>query len=191
MVNKIRILSLDPSTSAFGICKADLCLETSKIEIITLHVEQTESEKLKGVNKSSDDIRRARLVCTAMLEHAKDCRLAISEIPFYNPTGYAAANYNSGLVVGVLASLPIPLIQVFPRDVKLAAVGHPQASKEEMIAWAMNLYPTAPWRMRTLKGKTVPLAVNEHLADAIAALHAGIESQQFQQAAAMYRSMAA
>jgi hypothetical protein len=35
----------------------------------------------------------------------------------------------------------------------------------------------------------VPTKANEHLADAIAAVHAGVQTQQFKQAAAIYRSM--
>lgn len=190
-MSKIRVVGMDPSTANWGIAKAEIDLNTSKIDILDLILIQTESETKKGVRKDSDDIRRAREVYAAMLLHCTGASLVISEIPFMNPGGYASANFNSGLVTGVLAACPKPVIQVFPQDVKVAAVGHKHAAKEEMIEWAMNKYPSAPWKMRTLRGKSVPVASNEHLADAIAAIHAGIETAQFEQAVSMYRAMAA
>lgn len=188
---KIKIVGFDPSTSNWGICKASLDLDTSEVFVDDLILVQTESEKNKGVRKDSDDIRRAREVHAGMIEACKGAALAICEIPFMNPGGYAAANFNSGLVTGVLASCPIPLIQVFPQDVKMLACGSRHAAKEEMIEWAMNKYPSAPWLMRKLRGNMVPTAANEHLADAIAAIHAGLNTAQFKQATSMFRAMAA
>jgi len=43
--------------------------------------------------------------------------------------------------------------------------------------------------MRTLKGKRVPTAANEHLADAVASINAGLDSTQLQQALAIYRGI--
>lgn len=188
---KIKVVGLDPSTSNFGIAKATIEINTLDIEILDLILVQTESEKLKGVRKDSDDLRRARDVYKGFMEAVKDASLVISEIPFMNPGGYAAANFNSGLVTGVLASCPRPLIQVFPQDVKMLACGSRHAAKEEMIEWAMNKYPAAPWLMRKLKGKMIPTAANEHLADAIASIHAGVRTAQFEQAVSMFRAMAA
>ena len=150
---------------------------------------ETESEAKKGVIKQSDDLRRARIVKQGMLEACEDASFAISEIPFCNPAGYAAANFNSGLVTGVLAACPIPLIQVFPAEVKQKATGIRSATKEEMIAWAMKKFPEAAWRMRTLKGRQVPTKANEHLADAVASINAGLDSQQLQQALAIYKGI--
>jgi Holliday junction resolvasome RuvABC endonuclease subunit len=120
---------------------------------------------------------------------------AIAEVPVMitsaNPRIASLANYNAGMMVGVLASLNIPLIQVFPKDVKMTATGLKDACKEEMIEWAMNKYPGAPWLMRKLRGKMVPVAANEHLADAVAAAETGLKDNQFLSALAMYRSMAA
>lgn len=188
---KINIVGFDPSTSNFGCCNASVDINTLEITVTGLSLHHTESEAKKGVIKQSDDLRRAREVREGMLEACKGAALAVSEIPFCNPQGYASANFNSGLVTGVLASLEIPLIQVFPKDVKIAAVGHPHAAKEEMIEWAVAKHPEAPWLMRKLKGKLYPTKANEHLADALAAIYAGVRTEQFKQAMAMYRSMAA
>ena len=186
---KIKIVGFDPSMSNWGICKATLDIETLEFTVDDLILVETESESKKGVIKQSDDLRRAKIVQEGMLEACADASLAISEIPFCNPAGYAGANFNSGLVTGVLASCPLPLIQVFPGEVKMKATGVRSATKGEMIDWAMNRFPNAPWKMRKLKGKMVPTNANEHLADAVASINAGLDSQQLKQAIAMYRSM--
>lgn len=188
-MRNLKVVSFDPSTSNWGICKANIDLFTSEVSIDDLILVHTESEKLKGVRKDSDDIRRAKEVRHGMMEACKGAAIAISEIPFMNPGGYPAANYNTGLVVGVLSSCPIPLIQVFPKDVKLASVGVKNAAKEEIIEWAMNKFPAAPWKMRKLRGNMVPTKDNEHLADAVAAIFAAMETAQFQQMVSMYNSM--
>lgn len=186
---KIRIVGFDPSMSNWGVCKATLDVNTMEWTVDDLILIETESESKKGVIKQSDDLRRAKIVQAGMIEACEDASFAISEIPFCNPAGYAGANFNSGLVTGVLASCPIPLIQVFPSEVKQKATGVRSATKGEMIDWAMDRFSAAPWRMRTLKGKRVPTAANEHLADAVASINAGLDSQQLQQALAIYRGM--
>lgn len=175
--------------SNWGICKATLDVQTLQFTVDDLILAETESETKKGVIKQSGDIRRAKIVKEAMIEACEDASFAISEIPFCNPAGYAGANFNSGLVTGVLAACPIPLIQVFPAEVKFKATGIRSATKDEMIAWAMKRFPDAPWRMRTLKGKQVPTKANEHLADAVASINAGLDSQQLLQALAIYKGM--
>ena len=186
---KIRIIGIDPSMSNWGMCKATLDVATMEWTVDDLILIETESESKKGVIKQSDDLRRAKIVQAGMIEACEDASFAISEIPFCNPAGYAGANFNSGLVTGVLASCPIPLIQVFPAEVKQKATGIRSATKGEMIEAAMKRFPDAPWKMRKLKGKLVPVASNEHLADAVWSINAGLDSQQLQQALAIYRGM--
>ncbi len=186
---KIRVVGFDPSTSNWGICHAVVDADTMNFTVDDFNLIQTESEVKKGVRKDSDDIRRAQEVRDGMLLACAGKSIAISEIPFMNPGGYASANFNSGLVTGVLASCPIPLIQVFPSEVKFQATGIKSATKGEMIEWAMNKFPEAPWIMRKLRGKLVPTAANEHLADAVAAIHAGIKSDQFKSMLAMGRAI--
>lgn len=188
---KIRIAGFDPSTVAWGtaICLVDS--DTLEIEVANLILTKTESEKKQGVDKSSDDLRRAQEQYRAVLEHTRGCALVVSEVPFMTPNGYAAANFNAGMVLGILASSLIPLIQVRPLEVKRAAVGHTGACKEEMIEWGISKYPNAPWITVKRGGKRVPTAANEHLADAIAVVHAGIKTTQFRQAMDLFRSMEA
>lgn len=191
----IEIVSFDPSTSNFGIAEIGVNVDTLDMEIRDLRIISTESESAKGVIKVSDNLRRARELHQGMMEALKGKAIAIAEIPLMitskMPQVASLANYNAGMMVGVLSAINIPLIQVFPKEVKLAGPGIKDACKEEMIAWAMKKYPAAPWLMRKLRGNMVPMNANEHLADAVAAAEAGIRTEQFGHALAMYRSMAA
>lgn len=188
---KLKVVGFDPSTSNFGCCNATVDIYTLEVQVTGLRLIETTSEAKKGVIKQSDDLRRAKDVRAGMLEACAGAAMAVSEIPFCNPGGYASANFNSGLVTGVLASLELPLIQVFPADVKIAAVGHRHAAKEEMIEWALAKHPEAPWLMRKLKGKLYPVAKNEHLADALAAIYAALRTEQFKQVMALYKGISA
>lgn len=195
MVKKIEVVSFDPSQSNFGIVEAAINVDTLEIDVRDMRIISTRSEASKGVIKVSDNLRRAVEINNAMQKACKGKAIAIAEIPLMittmNPQIASLANYNAGMMVGVLSAIQIPLIQVFPKDVKMAGPGIKDACKEEMIEWAMEKHPDAPWITRKFKGKIVPTAVNEHIADALAAIYAGIKTTQFSSALTMYRSMAA
>ena len=188
---KIKVIGADPSTANFGIAIASVDVLTGEYSIDDLMLIKTEPETKKGVRKDSDDLRRARVVHEAFVEACKDASMVISEIPFTDPRGYASSNFNAGLVTGVLASSPIPIIQVFPQEVKMAFCGSRHAAKEEMIAEAIARFPNAPWLLTKRGGKMVPTKANEHLADACAAINCGLQSDQFKQLTAMFRGMKA
>jgi hypothetical protein len=170
----IQVVAFDPSITNFGSCRALVDIDTLKITIEALDICKTESDSKKGVKKVSDDLRRAKLVLDAMHLLCQGRALAIAEIPLGTAAQYRDAVMNAGMMTGILASCRLPLIQVFPQDVKMHVLGKRNSSKEEMIEWGMEKYPGAPWRMRRVKApgghSLVPTADNEHLADAIAVL---------------------
>lgn len=188
-MSKIRIVGIDPALRNFGFAQATLDVHTLEYKIDNLILVESENEAGKTVRKNSDDLRRAGLLFRGLANACKGAAFAIAEVPVGSQSARAMASY--GMCVGVLAACPIPLIQVMPHEVKLAAVGHKQAAKKEMIEWAMAKHPGANWLMRKSKGVMVPINDNEHLADACAAIEAGLLTDQFQQAISMYRSMAA
>lgn len=185
----IRVVGLDPSMSNFGIVRSRVDMDTLEVEIEDMILAKTTSEARKNIVKQSDDLRRATVVRDALIEHTQHAAVVISEIPYCNPGTYASANFNAGLVTGVLASCPVPVIQVNPSEVKMAAVGHRQAGKEEMLEWALGKHPNAPWLMRKYKGTMRPIADNEHLADALATIYAGLQTNQFKQLATLFASV--
>jgi len=188
----INIVGLDPSLNNLGIVEAQIDIDTFEVKVARLMLAQppkADNATKKAVRKNSDDLRRARFLQSALTEVCRGASLAIAEVPVGSQDARAMASY--GICIGVLSSCPVPMIEVTPTEVKLSAVGKKTASKAEMIAWAMDKHPDANWKMRKRKGELVPTNDNEHLADAIAAIYAGIQTEQFKQAVSMMRAMAA
>lgn len=185
--DKVRIAGLDPSLSNFGIANVLLDLRTMTFEVENLTLICTEPEKdkklRKVVRKNCEDLDRAQILYKGMVAGTKDAWLAIAEVPVGSQSARAMASY--GVCVGVLAACPVPVISVTPTEVKMAGAGTKTATKGEMIEWAMAKYPNANWLTTKRGGVMVPTAANEHLADALAAVEAGIQTDQFQQIVAI------
>lgn len=193
MANTIKIVGLDPSLSNFGIAQCTLDIDTLEFSVDNLILVETSPEKdkkvRKQVRKNSEDLDRAQALYGGMLLGCTGAKLAIAEVPVGSQSSRAMASY--GVCLGVLAACPIPLVQVTPNEVKIAATNCKTATKEEMIEWANEKYPYANWLTHKRGGQTVLTAKNEHLADAIAAVEAGIRTDQFQQILAMMRNFIA
>jgi len=185
-MSKVKIVSLDPSLRNFGIAKITLNTATNKIvvaDLILAKPDMANKSVKKTVRKNSDDLRRARWLHSHMIRATEGAVVAIAEVPVGSQSARAMASY--GICIGVLAGLKIPLIEVTPNEVKLVSVGKKTASKAEMIEWATDKHPEGNWRTRNLKGKSVMTNDNEHLADAVAACYAGMETEQFKMMMAM------
>lgn len=184
----IRVVGLDPSMSNFGMAFMHLDLETLNLKLDSLLLIETEKKANKVVRQNSDDLRRCQEITWKYHKAVKafGAQFAFSEVP----TGAqsARAMLANGIVLGVLASCPIPLIQVQPTETKMATVGTKTASKQEMIEWSGETYPDGPWLRHKSKGQMVLSLKNEHLADATAVVHAGLKTDQFQQLRAMLNS---
>ncbi|PLC44494.1 hypothetical protein C0Q88_07390 [Ralstonia pickettii] len=190
---KLKLLGLDPSLSNFGIAKMTLDLTDMSLDLDDLVLVKTEPEqdkkKKKAVRQNSLDLERGRILHDALIVHAQGFQIAVAEVPVGSQSARAMASY--GVCIGVLAACPIPMIQVTPSEVKMAGFGVKTATKDEMIEWALQTYPAGPWLTRKTQGQLVPIAANEHLADAVAAVHAGILTDQFRQATALMRGLKA
>jgi Holliday junction resolvasome RuvABC endonuclease subunit len=193
---KLKIVGLDPSLTHTGIAIMDYDTITGTLGTPELRLIVTEPQKgKKVVRQNSDDVRRVREIIAGVHAACDGALFAVSEVPTGSQSSRSAFAF--GMVIGVLAGLPIPMIQVNPLEVKMAAVGHRQAAKEEMIEWAHEKYPAANWIRHTRAGRVKTKTgfkeykpgdlVNdcEHLADAIAVAEAGLLTDQFKQAVAM------
>lgn len=187
----INVIGIDPSLRNMGFCKATIDLDTMEVKVRDVILAETEANKktAKVVRKNCDDLDRAQILHDALVKECKGYTLAFVEVPVGSQSARAMASY--GICIGVLAACPIPMIQVTPSEVKLAATGSKHAAKQEMIEAAMIAHPNAPWLTRKSGGVIVPVAANEHLADATWAIHAGIKTPQFKQAASMLFTLAA
>lgn len=169
----LKVGGLDPSLSSFGMCKGTVT--GKKIEISEILLEQTLPTKLKGHYKNEDDLERAYKLLSAMVKFFKGCNYVAVELPVGSQTARAMTSY--GITLGVVSALKrmgIPLIIVRANEVKEIAAGK-NASKGDMIKWAMAKYPQLPWQYHAGK----PQAKNEHVADAIASIHASIYTNEF------------
>lgn len=176
----ITVVGIDPALRNFGYAVATIDLETDKIlEVTELHLGKTSDEKGKQVRRNSDDLRRAKQHVVAMKEICKGKAIAFVEVPVGSQSARAMASY--GICIGILASCPLGIVEVTPSEVKKEATGYKTATKEEMIEWAHGLFPKAPWLTRKANGKTVLKNENEHLADAIGAINAGLRTSQWAQ----------
>jgi len=168
------LVGIDAAFSNMGFARMQFDSNEKPMQnLLSLHLESTEGQHKKEVRKSSDDLRRARQLYLTMCRQCEGALFAIAEVPSGSQS--SRASWSLGIAVGVLASCPITLLQVSQLEVKMASVGKKTASKDEMIEWAMSRYPHAGWLLH--KGR--PVKANEHLADAVAIIHAGMQTDTF------------
>lgn len=185
----LKVVGLDPSLRNWGIAAGTLNTETGQLTISTLRVTQTKEVKGKQVRQNSDDLRAAKELMDGVLPFLEQANLIFVEVPVGSQSARAMASY--GICVGVLGAIRAhgtPFFEVTPTEVKKATVGSKTATKEEMISWAMKAHPNAPWPMQTIRGEQKVIAgTAEHMADATAAIHAGLLTNEYKQLAAMTR----
>ena len=166
---------LDPSLSNFGMCKGVALtsddLTYTSIQIDEIRLVTTKSDTSTQF-KNMDDIRRAQELGKAMMSFFEMVDTIYVELPVGSQSARAMASY--GICIGVCAVLGKRLVRVSAKQVKEIATNDPEATKKDMINWAYNKYPNLPWLRRKLKGQSVLTNANEHVADSIAAIHAGL-----------------
>lgn len=184
----IKAVGIDAAFANMGF--AQVTIDTQRLsngsadnEIIVckhLQLTSTAPEDQKVVRKSSDRLRRAQELREALDLQCMGNTFAFVEIP--SGTQNANAAFGLGIAVGVLASCPIPIVECNPMEVKAAVAGmrvKKGATKAEVIKWAVERWPAAPWlRVRGNKNGAL-VGANEHLADALATVVAGIKTPEF------------
>jgi hypothetical protein len=174
---KIPVLGMDPSLRNWGLASAELDLATGFLDTPNLELVCPKDLSGKQVRQNSSDLHLAEQLATEVITKARKAKVIFVEVPHGSQSARAMASY--GICVGVLGavrSLGIPLIEVTALEVKLALSNKKTATKDEMIAAAMNFYPSCTWPMH--HGKITSKA--EHVADAIGAIHAGVKTSTFQ-----------
>ena len=179
----IKLLGIDAAFANTGMALCEYELETGSIIVNELRLCKTEADKAnkKVVRKNSDDLRRTSESIDA-LDQAIDefaPSFAICEVP--TGTQSARSAWCLGIAVGVIGHVAkrVPLIQVTPKEVK-DVTGLKFPDKAEMIEWASTKHPGANWPMQTVKGvKSIVAGKAEHMADAVAVVHAGVRTTEF------------
>lgn len=183
MGTKIRVVGMDPSLRNWGIAEGTLDLDTKQVLIHKVHVINPVLPQGKQVRQNSLDLESAEQLCAASLQAVKEADAIFVEVPVGSQSARAMASY--GICVGVLGSIRatgVPFFEVTPTEVKVSATGNKTATKQDMIAWGLTQHPEANWPTYRQQGKEVVSAAKaEHMADATAAIHAGIQLNQFRQ----------
>ena len=179
----IQVVGFDPSLRNWGIAKGVIEVQENCLVIQQLQVTTPVLSKAKQIRQNSQDLESARQLYEEAYAFAKEAQAIFVEVPVGSQSARAMTSY--GICVGILGSLRasgIPFFEVTPTEVKKATCGKVTASKHEMITWAMNNHPEAPWPMYQQNGKMlVSEAKAEHMADAIGTIYAGVRDNHFKQ----------
>jgi Holliday junction resolvasome RuvABC endonuclease subunit len=195
----IKMIGIDPSLTHTGWAVSEVDTEAKSIlRVVEWGTVITAPTKVKAVRRNSDDLFRSRAIFSEIQNviQRHGIRVGASEIPSGAQSARAALSF--GIAVGILASLPIPLIEVMPSETKLATHGTKTADKEDIVRWVLANTQGHPiewpsgkkenaWMIEHGKGY-ITLGV-EHQADAVAVTQAAIKSEQFRQLAAMMTAL--
>jgi hypothetical protein len=174
----IQVAGLDPSFRNWGIAEATLDLETGVLDTPNLSVIKTAEEpKGKQVRQNSYDLVASSELAGAMSLLVPTVKIFFVEVPHGSQSASSMKGY--GVCIGILGYMRATgatIIEVSESESKKLFVGKRTATKEEMINRAVELYPDANWPRR---GGKIVAGTAEHMADAIAAIHSGVNTPEF------------
>ena len=175
---KVPVCGMDPSMRSWGIAEAMLDLETGVLDTPIFSLVQPKDLAGKQVRQNSSDLHLTTQLAEVVLARVRQAKVIFVEVPIGSQSARAMASY--GFCVGILGAVRaegIPFIEVTPTEVKKVFTGNADATKGEMIEKALSEYPDAIFP--THNGK-ISAAKAEHVADAVAAIHAGVRTPAFQ-----------
>lgn len=175
---EIHVSGMDPSLTNWGIAECDLNLENGFISDPLLTLIEPKELKGKQVRVNSNDLYRAEQLASVALLIGSRCKIVFIEVPHGSQSARAMASY--GICIGIIAALRangIIVIEVNATENKFIFTGNKNATKDLMIKTAFGLYPNSFKSFPRHKGELVAKA--EHVSDAIAAIHAGVQTPEF------------
>lgn len=170
-----KFLAIDSSLANTGIALGYIS-EDKTIMVTQIYLHESKKTRNKQIRASSDTIRRCREAFEFVHHHISQWNpnVIFAETPSGAQSSAAMKSY--GITCQLIATTSPPAIEVTPIEVKVAASGTKTASKDWIINWAHDKFPALKWDKNkdgSLKNK------NEHMADAIAIVHAGIKTNEF------------
>lgn len=183
----LKLVGFDPSLRHWGVAVASWNTKTKELILDTISVIEPVLPKGKQVRQNSLDLESSMQLFNAALEAAYGANAVFIELPVGSQSSRASAAYGICLgVAGALNAVGLSLFEVTATEVKLAGFGNKNATKKQMIDWAVNKHPEAPWPVYKNKGViTITESKAEHMADALGAIYAGTASTPFKQLIAM------
>lgn len=169
----ISVGGCDPSLNNFGMVKGVYDTDSKGFIMEQMNLLSPSLPKTKSMLVNARDYQTASLLSKGLNEFLGDCEMVFVELPTGSKSARSAASY--GMCLGIFGSFTHPIIVTSAREAKYLATGNSKATKKEMIQWATNKYPNASWLRQ---GQRITNA-NEHLADALASVEAGIRTYHF------------
>ncbi len=189
---KIQVVGFDPSFRHWGIAIAMLDLTTGFLDTPTLQIVEPVEPTGKQVRQNSIDLAIASQLAVSAIHYANLAKVIFVECPVGSQSAAAMKAY--GVCVGILGSVMsqgVPLVEVTALEVKKALANNANATKAQMITAATKLYPEASWPRHEQNGakykKGELHSKCEHAADAIGAIHAGVNTPMFQNLLRLYK----
>lgn len=183
------VMGLDGSLANFGIAVALVSgdgKEVMSVEHLIIS-KTTPAPKKAKVKRADDDFARFKQHWQNVTGVAKEYKVETMYAEIPSGAQDARASFAFGGVTAMLAGLSIDydVTTVTPAQVKIAATGDKHADKEEMIGAMYGLFPDAPWLI-SKKPNAMSIVTkdgyltnaNEHLADSVGVILAGIEKQK-------------
>ena len=184
----IPVAGMDPALRNWGTAEGLLCLDTGMLDEVKVGIARTKKGKTKQVRVNSDDLQRCEDLAQLAFEVGERRKVVFIECPVGSQNASGMKSYGASIgIVACMRTKGIQVIEVTADEVKVALTGNKNASKADMIAAAFALYPDAGWNYD--KGKLT--ACNEHRADAIGAIHAGVLTPAFQQLMSLFKKVTA
>lgn len=180
---KIPVVGFDPSLTNWGIAEGQLDLLSGELTDVLLTLIEPEKSGNKQVRQNSTDLHVSEQLALAAIKAAQAAKVVFVECPVGSQSARAMASY--GICVGILGAiraLGIPIIELTATELKLQFAGCKTATKQQMIDAALSYYPHANFPSH--RGKLTAKA--EHVADALAAIHAGVNTPVFRQIMRLY-----
>lgn len=175
---KLRVAGIDPALQNMGMVKGDLDLTSLVFTPDEIKLIETKPTKVKGIRKNEDDLQRAVTLSEELSRFTEGCTIVFVELPVGSQSARAMVSY--GVCIGMFSSLNQgKLVITQASEGKRILTGDKNASKETMLNVACDKYRYLPWIYTTRKGVTTLANKNEHVADAIASVLAGIQTNKF------------
>jgi Holliday junction resolvasome RuvABC endonuclease subunit len=179
----LQVVGFDPSLRNWGVAKGTYDTERKELNILEVDVICTKAIVDESVRKSRLDLESGAYLAKHTWVAAEGAQVVFVEVPHGSQSARAMCSY--GICIGVLSSFAVhnkPFISLSAREVKLITGKAGDATKEQMISWAMLKHPEANWPLRMQQGEErVIVGKAEHMADAVATIHAGLETPSFKE----------
>lgn len=176
----LKVLGLDPSMNNWGIAAGTYNTATHELSIKHVNVIKSIKDERKGVRQNSKDLEVSKRIMEGLKPYLAERPVIFVEVPVGSQSARAMASY--GICVGILGAVRAhgtPFHEVTPTEVKLAATGDKNATKAQMIDYGLREHPEANWPRKS-NGEVVAGSA-EHMADACAAIDAGLRGNEFKQ----------